>query len=103
MIGLASSGVNSSIFNITEEFKKFEFYIFPDSKKGRILYEKVRDEIKKDMEISDFTATDLQDEIIGPIIFEENRREASKEMENDKYIFTTRLYYFFISRRWKLS
>ena len=99
MIGLTSSGVNSSIFNITEEFKNFELYIFPDSKKGRILYEKVGDEIKKDMEISDITATDLQDEIIGPIIFEENRREASKEMENDKYIFTTGLYYFFISRR----
>jgi len=31
------------------------------------------------LEISDITATDLQDEIIGPIIIKEYRKELSKK------------------------
>ena len=38
------------------------------------------------MEISNITATDLQDEIIGSIIIEDYRKEASKTMKNDKYM-----------------
>ena len=34
------------------------------------------------MDISDFTATDLQDEIIGPIIIEEYREEVKKRMKD---------------------
>ena len=60
-IGLTDLKVYNSIFNITEENNKFELYKLPDEKAGGVSYEKVRDEIEKDLNISDITATDLQD------------------------------------------
>ena len=33
-----------------------------------VLYDKVRNETEGDLDISDITATDLQDEIIAPVI-----------------------------------
>ena len=74
-----------SICNTTVENKNFEFYKFLDSKSGGFAYEEVRDEIGKDLEFSDITATDLQDEMIGPIIFEEYRKGVSRRLKNDKY------------------
>ena len=71
MIGSTDLEVHNSIFNITEENKKFELYKIFDEKAGGVSYEKVRDEIEKDMDISDITAADLQDDMIGPIIIEE--------------------------------
>ena len=41
------------------------------------------DEIEKDSEISDFTATDLQSEILGPKIIGRYRKEVSKRMKSD--------------------
>ena len=67
MIGLTDLEVYNSIFNITEENNKFELYNFPDEKAGGITYEKVRDEIEKDLGIEDLTAEDFQDDIIAPI------------------------------------
>ena len=86
MIGLTSLEVYNSIFNITEENNKFKLYLFPDSKTGRISIGKVRDEIEKDLDISDNTATDTQDEKIVPTINEENRKEVSKAMEDGEYM-----------------
>ena len=71
MIGLVDLEVYNSIFNITEENNKFKLYKFPDEKAGGVTYEKVRDEIEKDLDIEDITAADLQDEILAPIIVEE--------------------------------
>ena len=68
MDGLTSMGVHNSIFNITEQNNKLELQKNPDSKNGSISYEKVRDEIERDLEITDNTATVLQDDIIGPNI-----------------------------------
>ena len=82
MIGLTDLEVYNSIFNITEQNNKFELYKFPDEKAGGISYTKVRDEIEKDLDISDITATDLQDDIIGPIIIEEYREQVTKRMED---------------------
>ena len=79
VIGLVDLEVYNSIFNITEENNKFELYKFPDEKAGGVTYEKVRDEIERDLGISDITATDLQDDIIGPIIFDEYREQVTKE------------------------
>ena len=67
MIGLTELEVYISIFNTTEQNKKFELYKFPDEKAGGISYEKVKNEVEKDLDFADFTATDLQDEIIDPI------------------------------------
>ena len=51
MIGLTDLEVYNSIFNITEENNKFDLYKFPDEKSGGVTYEKVRDEIEKDLDI----------------------------------------------------
>ena len=85
MIGLLDLEVYNSIFNITEE-NKFEIYRFPDEKSGGISYIKVRDDIKKDLGISEITASDLEDDIIGPIIIDEYREQVTKRMKDDKYM-----------------
>ena len=84
--GLTDLEVYNSIFNITEQNNKFQLYKFPDEKTGGVTYEKVRDEIEKDLDIEDITATDLQDDIIGPIIIEEYRNQVTKRMKDDKYM-----------------
>ena len=82
MIGLTDLEVYNSIFNITEENNKFELYKFPDEKSGGITYEKVKDEIERDLDISDITAADLQDDIIAPIIIEEYKKQVTKRMKD---------------------
>ena len=68
MIGLTDIELYNSIFNINTTNNKFRFYKVPDEKTGGISYTKVRDEIEKDLDNSDITAVDLQDDIIGPTI-----------------------------------
>ena len=68
MLGLTDLEVYKSTFNITEKNNKFELYSFLDEKIGGVSYEKVRDEIERDLDFSDITAADIQDDIIGPII-----------------------------------
>ena len=51
MTVLTDLKVYNSIFNITEEKNKFEFYKFPDEKAGGISYTKVKDETEKDLVI----------------------------------------------------
>ena len=86
MIGLVDLEVYNSIFNITEENNKLQIYKFPDEKAGGISYEKVRDETERDLVISDITAADLQDDIIGPIIIEEYREQVTKRLKDDKHM-----------------
>ena len=86
MIGLTDLEVYNSIFNITEENNKFELYKFPNEKAGGVTYEKVRDEIEKDLDIKDITAEDLQDDIIGPIIIEEYEEQVTKRMNDEQYV-----------------
>ena len=85
MIGLTDLEVYNSIFNITEN-NTFKLYKFPDEKSGGVTYEKVRDEIEKDLDISDITATDLQDDKIGPIIIEEYNEQVTKRMKDEQYM-----------------
>ena len=92
MIGLTDLEVYNSIFNITEENNKFDLYKFPDEKAGGISYEKVRDEIEKDLDIEDITAEDLQDDIIGPIIIEEYREQVTKRMKDEQYMNILAIY-----------
>ena len=66
MINLTILEVFNSNFVITEGNNKFELYTFPASKLRGVTYEKVKKEIEKVLVISDFTATDLQDQIKGP-------------------------------------
>ena len=86
MIGLTDLEVYNSFFNITEENNKFQLYKFPDEKIGGITYTKVRDEIERDLDISDITDEDLQDDIIAPIIIEEYKKQVTKRMEDGGYM-----------------
>ena len=92
MIGLTDLEVYNSIFNITKENKKFELYKFPDEKAGGISYTKVRDEIEKDLDISDIRATDLQDDIISPINIEEYKEQVTKRMKDEQYMNILSIY-----------
>ena len=86
MIGLVNLEVYNSIFNITEENNKFKLYKFPDEKIGSITYTKIRDEIERDLDISDITDEDLQDDIIAPIIIKEFKEQVTKRMEDGGYM-----------------
>ena len=44
------------------------------------------------MDSSDITATDLQDDIIGPIIPKEYREQVTKRMRDDKYMRISAIY-----------
>ena len=92
MIGSTDLEVYNSNFNITEENNKFDLYKFPDEKAGGVTYEKVRDEIEKDLDIEDITAADLQDEIIGPIIIEEYKKQVTKRMNDEQYMNILAIY-----------
>ena len=86
MIGLTDLEVYNSIFKKTEENRKFELYVFPDEEAGSVSYEKVRDEIEKDLDFSDIIAADLQDDIIAPIIIEEYKEQVTKRMKGGGYM-----------------
>ena len=92
MIGLTDLEVYISIFNITEENNKFKLYKFPDEKAGGVTYGKVRDEIEKDLGIKDITATDLEDDIIAPIIIEEYKEQVTKRMNDEQYMNILAIY-----------
>ena len=83
---------NNSIFNITEENNKFELYKIPDEKASGVTYEKVRGEIEKDLDNSDITATDLQDDLIGPIIIEEYKKQVTKRLQDEQYMNILSIY-----------
>ena len=86
MIGLTDLEVYNSIFNITEENNKFQFYKLHDENGGRISYEKVRNEIAKNLNTPDITAADLQDDIIAPIIIKEYKEQVTKRMKDEQYM-----------------
>ena len=86
VVGITDLQVYISIFNITEENNEFEHYKFPDENLGSISYEKFRDEIERDLDISDSTPADLQEEIIAPIIIKEYKEHVTKRMEDGGYM-----------------
>ena len=84
MIGVTDLEVYNSDFIIEEENNKFKLYKFPDEKRGGITYEKVRDEIERDLDISNIIAADLQNDLIAPIINEEYKEQVLKRMKNQQ-------------------
>ena len=77
---------NCSFNNITEGNNKFELHKFPDEKSRGISYVKIRNEIERDLDISDITATDLQDEMLAPILIKEYREQMSRKMKDVGYV-----------------
>ena len=91
MIGLTYLEEYNSTFKRTEENNNFKLYLFPESKIGGISYEKVRDEIENDLDISDITATDLQDEIIGSFMVVEYKEQVQKEGKMKNFAYFSKL------------
>ena len=92
MLGLTDLEAYNSIINITEENNKRQLYKVPDEKAGGISYENVRGEIKRDFDISNITAADLQNVILGPIIIEEYKEQVSKRKEDEQYMRNLSIY-----------
>ena len=92
MVGLTELEVYNSVFNITEENIKFEHYKFPELYNPDISDTKVRDEIESDLGITDITATDLQDDIIDPIIFKDYGEQVTKRRKDDKNMLFLAMY-----------
>ena len=55
-------------------------------KKLVVFHMKKRDEIEKDLDISDITTTYLQDDIIAPIIIKEYKEQVTKRMKDVGYM-----------------
>ena len=92
MIRLTSLEVYNSRFIITEENNKFELYKISDEKTGGISYVKVRNEIERDLDFSDNSATDLQDDMLALFIIEEYRDQVTKRMKDVGYVNTLQGY-----------
>ena len=92
ILGLIDLEVYNSIFNITEQNNKFDLYKFPGIEAGNFSYERVRDAIEKDLNISDITDADLQDDLIGPIIIEEYQEQVTKRIKDEQYMNIISIY-----------
>ena len=66
---------------LTEAQQTFEFKMIKPGETSDFIDEKVRDELKKDLEVTDVTAADLQDDIIPAINNKENREQVTKRIK----------------------
>ena len=92
MIGFVDLEVYTSIFNITEENNKFEFYRDSSNKFGFL---ELKDELEKILNISHITNEHLDDEVLGPRIIDENIKLSNEKNISDGY--TLLLYGYSIS------
>ena len=46
----------------------------------------MRDEIERELDTSDITDEDLQDDIVAPIIIEEYKKQVTKRMDDGGYM-----------------
>ena len=92
ILGLTDLEVYNSFFIINTTNNKFKLYKFPDEKTGGVSYEKVIVEIERDLNLSEITASDLQDEIIAPNIIKKCREQVTKRMKVDKYMLILSMY-----------
>ena len=84
MIGLTDLEVYNSIFNKNTTNNKLKPYKFPQEKVGGYSYTKVRDEIESDLDVSEITATDIQDDKIGPNVIEQYTDQVTKRMKDEQ-------------------
>ena len=83
MIGLTDLEVYKSIFNITEQNNKFEIYRGTSNKFGIL---ELKDELEEILNISHFSPEHLQDEILGPRIFDEFLKLSHEKKNSDGYM-----------------
>ena len=82
MIGLTDLEVYNSIFNITEENNKFEFYRDSSNKFGFL---ELKDELEEILIIPIISTEHLQDDEIGPRIIDEYYKLSHEKKNSDGY------------------
>ena len=82
-IGLINLEIYNSIFNITEENNKFEIYRDTSRKFG---FKELKEELEEILNISHITNYHLQDETLGPRIFDEYIKLTNKKKNSDGYM-----------------
>ena len=83
MLGLKNLEVYNSIFIITEENNKFELYRDTSAKFGFL---ELKDELEDIVNIPHITNEHLDDEIIGPRIFDEYIKLSNEKKNSDGYM-----------------
>ena len=83
MLGLIDLEVYNSVFNITKKNNKFDIYRDSSNKFGFI---ELKDELEENLNVSHITPEHLQDEIIGPRIFDEYYKLSTEKMNTDGYM-----------------
>ena len=83
MIGLTDLEVYNSIFNITEENKKFEIYRDTSTKFGFL---KLKDELEEINNFPHIKPEHLQDDEIGPRIIYEFHKLSHEKKDSDGYV-----------------
>ena len=83
MLGLPSSEVYKSVFNITEENNKIDFYTdaFDD-----FSFEELKDELEEIFSTSDIIPSHLQHEKMGPRIIQIYTKLGLEKSSTDRYI-----------------
>ena len=82
MVGLTSSEVYHSIFDITEEYSRFELYtdLFDE-----FSFTLLKDKLEEILDISNIAPEHLQDNIIGPRIIKAYKQVESEKKTTDGY------------------
>ena len=83
MIGLTDLEVNNSIFNITEEINKFEIYRDTSNKFGFL---ELKNELEEIFNIPHISQEHLEDDVIGPRIFDEFLKLTHEKKNSDGYM-----------------
>ena len=83
MLGLTDLEVNSSIFNITKENNKFDFYT---DNFDEFSSEELKDEVEGILHLSNITNNHLEDETIGPRIIKTYWDLWTEKTSTDGYI-----------------
>ena len=82
MLGLTVSELYKSIFKITEENNKFEFYT---DTFDEFSLEELKDELAETLGISDIAQSHLQHELFGPRVFQAYKKLRSEKSSLDSY------------------
>ena len=83
MIGLINLEVYNSIFNITEEYNKFEIYRDMSNKFGFL---ELKDELEEIFNIPHITNEHLDDEVLGPRVIDEYIKLSIEKKNRDGYM-----------------
>ena len=90
MLGIRSSDVYNSIFNMTEEKNKFKLYAEPLY--NELSYITLKDKVAEILSVSDISPEDLDYEIHGPNIIKTYGKLSTEKSQTDAYYILSNIY-----------